>query len=156
MASTMGTPLGEQVRTAEATWRGSLANGDGSVSAVTSRTFSDLPVSWPSRTESPEGRTSPEELLAAAHAVCFSMAFASRLTKAGFPPERLAVRADVTFAQGEGGWRVAASALSVEVLAEGVDDQTLQALAEDAKENCPISQALRGNVEMSVSVSRAG
>ena len=153
MASTQ-TAMGRQIRSAEATWRGSLANGEGSVAALTSRAFEAVPVSWPSRTEAPDGRSSPEELLAAAHATCFSMALASRLTKAGSPPERLTVRADVTFAQGDAGWRVASSALTVQALVEGIDDETLTRLAEDAKENCPISQALRGNVEMTVSASR--
>ncbi len=153
---TVGTKTGAQVRTAQATWEGSLATGSGSVSSRTSGTFADLPVSWPSRTESPDGRTSPEELLAAAHAACFSMAFASRLTKAGAPPERLSVRADVTFEQGEAGWRVARSALTVEGrVGDAVDEEEFQRLADDAKENCPISQALRGNVDLSVTASRA-
>lgn len=154
MASTTGTVQAQQIRTAETTWRGSLADGEGSVSGVSSRAFEGMAVSWPSRTEAPDGRTSPEELLAAAHASCFSMALASRLTKAGSPPERLVVRADVTFAQGDAGWRVASSALTVQAVVDGLDDAQLTQLAEDAKENCPISQALRGNVEMTVSVSR--
>lgn len=142
------------VRTAEATWQGSLATGEGAVSAGSSGTFSELPVSWPSRTEQPGARTSPEELLAAAHATCFSMAFASGLTKAGSPPDRLDVRADVTFEQGEGGWSIARSALTVRARVSGVDDDTFQRLAQDAKENCPVSRALAGNVEMSVSATR--
>ena len=138
------------VRAASVRWEGSLASGQGVVSAGSSGTFSELPVSWASRTELPDGRTSPEELLAAAHASCFAMAFASRLSKAGAPPDRLDVRADVTFAQTDGGWGVASSRLTVRARVEGVDDETFQRLAEDAKENCPISQALRGNVELAV------
>lgn len=142
-----------QVRRAEVTWEGSLATGSGRASAATSGTFTDLPVSWPSRTEQHGGRTSPEELLAAAHASCFAMALASRLTKAGTPPERLQISADVTFQQGDAGWRVASSALTVRVWADGVEPGQLDQLADDAKENCPISQALKGNVELSVEAS---
>ena len=87
------TVAGSTIRSAEAAWRGSLATGEGTVSGRSSDLLSELPVSWPSRTEQPGGRTSPEELLAAAHAACFSMALASRLTKAGSPPEELNVRA---------------------------------------------------------------
>ncbi len=152
MATTAGAST---VRTAEARWDGDLASGTGVVRGTSSGTFNELPVSWASRTEEPGGRTSPEELLAAAHAACFSMALASRLTKAGAPPERLSVRADVTFAQRDGGWGVSSSALTVEAVVDGVDDATLQGLAEDAKENCPISQALRGNVQLTVSASLA-
>ena len=81
---------------AEATWSGDLASGAGAVSAVTSGVFSDLPVTWAARTESPDGKTTPEELVAAAHAACFSMAFSSRLGKNGTPPARLDVSAEVT------------------------------------------------------------
>ena len=74
------------VRTATVTWNGDLTSGEGSVSAGTSELFTDLPVSWSSRTEDPDGRTSPEELLAAAHASCFAMAFSGGLAKRGTPP----------------------------------------------------------------------
>ncbi len=151
MASTVRAAT---VRSAEATWRGSLASGEGLVTGRSSGLFADLPVSWPSRTEQPGGRSSPEELLAAAHAACFSMALAAGLTKAGSPPEQLDVRADVTFGQRDGGWSVTRSELTVRARVD-VDDETLQRLAEDAKENCPISQALRGNVELSVTASQS-
>ena len=78
------------VRRADSSWEGDLISGSGVVSASTSKAFSDLPVTWASRTESAEGRTSPEELLAAAHAACYSMAFSGDLAKAGSPPERIA------------------------------------------------------------------
>ena len=77
------------VRRATATWSGDLMSGSGTVSAYTTGLFSELPISWSSRTEAPEGRTSPEELLAAAHAACYSMAFSNTLAKAGTPPEHL-------------------------------------------------------------------
>src|SRR6186997_3014087 len=101
------------IRRAEATWSGTLAEGSGAVSAITSGAFTSLPVSWAARTEAPGGMTSPEELVAAAHASCFSMAFAGRLTRFGTPPERLDVSADVTFEKLEPGWRIVSSALTV-------------------------------------------
>ena len=147
----MATSVGAvTVRRAVTTWEGPLNTGSGVTSAGSSGAFSDLPVSWPSRTEEPDGRTSPEELLAAAHASCFAMAFASRLAKAGAPPQRLEVAAEVSFEQGAGGWRVASSRITVRGSVEGIEADQYRELAEDAKENCPISQALRGNVELSV------
>lgn len=139
-----------EVRTATVTWSGDLASGSGTVSAGTSGLFIDLPVSWSSRTEAPEGRTSPEELLAAAHAACFSMAFSARLAKAGAPPEHLHVEAEVTFDRVDDAWKVVSSRLIVLGRAPGLSDDDFTRLAEDAKENCPISVALRGNVELSV------
>jgi lipoyl-dependent peroxiredoxin len=138
------------VRTATVTWSGDLASGSGTVSAGTTGLFTDLPVSWSSRTEAPEGRTSPEELLAAAHAACFSMAFSARLAKAGTPPEHLHTEAEVTFDKVGDAWKVVSSRLIVLGRAPGCSDDDFTRLAEDAKENCPISAALRGNVELSV------
>ena len=98
------------VRHATATWQGDLASGSGTVSGYSSGVFSDLPVSWASRTEAPDGRTSPEELLAAAHAACYCMALSGKLTTAGFPPDHLHVEAEVAFEKLEGGWTVTSSA----------------------------------------------
>jgi osmotically inducible protein OsmC len=95
------------------TWTGDLATGSGSVSAATSGAFSSLPVSWPSRTEASDGQTSPEELVAAAHASCYAMAFSGILGRAGHPPQRLDVSAEVTFDKLESGWKVVSSALTV-------------------------------------------
>ena len=142
-----------QVRRAEAVWSGDLASGTGRTSARTSGAFSDLGVSWRARTESADGSTSPEELLAAAHAACFSMALSSRLAKAGAPPEQLAVSAEVTFEKLDAGWKVTRSDLVVTARANGIEEPKLRELAEDAKVNCPISQALKGNVEMAVEAS---
>ncbi len=144
-----------QIRKATARWEGDLATGSGTVSSSTTSQFRDLDVSWGSRTGEPEGRTSPEELLAAAHASCFSMAFAARLAKDGTPPRSLEVTAAVTFDKRDAGWRVTGSAITVRGSVEGIDTARFRALAEDAKENCPISQALKGNVALSVDAELA-
>ncbi len=96
-------------RRADVTWTGDLATGSGAVTASTSGAFSSLPVSWAARTESSDGRTSPEELVAAAHASCYAMAFSGRLGRAGTPPQRLDVSATVTFDKLEAGWKVVSS-----------------------------------------------
>lgn len=143
--------LAEQTRRATVTWMGSLTEGGGRVSAARSGLFSDLPVTWASRTEEPAGRTSPEELLAAAHASCFSMALSNTLTKDdGTPPDRLEVSATVTFAKDETRWSVSASHLEVRGRVPGSNAAAFAAAAERAKENCPISRAVKGNVVLSV------
>jgi len=141
------------VRRADVVWEGSLARGGGKVTASSSHAFSDLPVSWASRTERADGKTSPEELVAAAHASCFAMALSFGLGNAGSPPERLTVSAEVTFDQVDGGWKVVSSALTVRGTVPGMDDAAFKQAAEGAKENCPISQALKGNVALSVDAS---
>jgi osmotically inducible protein OsmC len=138
------------IRRADAVWHGDLLSGSGTVSAATSRAFTGLPVTWGSRTEAADGRTSPEELVAAAHAACFSMAFSAGLGRAGTPPTRLEVSATVTFDKAEAGWRVASSALTVRGVVPGITAERFRELAEAAKDGCPISQALKGNVELSV------
>ena len=117
-------------RSAQAKWQGNLLEGSGTVSSATSSRFSDLPVSWNARTADPEGLTGPEELLAAAHASCFSMALSNTLAKAGFTAEQLEVTATVTADKRDAGWTVLSSHLVVH--------------------GCPISRALKGNVELSV------
>ena len=141
------------VRRAEVVWEGSLARGSGKVSASSSQAFSDLSVSWASRTERANGQTSPEELVAAAHASCFAMALSFELGNGGHPPERLEVSATVTFDQVDGGWKVVSSALTVRGTVPGLDDAAFKQAAEGAKEGCPISQALKGNVALSVDAS---
>jgi lipoyl-dependent peroxiredoxin len=123
------------------------------ITYLSSGVVSRLPISWASRTSAHGGKTSPEELLAAAHASCFSMALSARLAKNGTPPTQLDVRAEVTFDNASGGWKVTASKLVVVANVPDIDDATFQRLAEDAKENCPISQAIKGNVEVSVDAS---
>ena len=138
------------VRTATATWQGPLATGDGSVTAATSGLFTDLPISWASRTEQPEGRTSPEELLAAAHAACFAMAFSADLGRAGYTPDELHVEAQVTFDKLDDGWTVTTSAITVLGHVPGISPDEFDRIAEGTKDGCPISQALKGNVALSV------
>jgi len=140
-------------RRADVVWEGSLARGSGKVTASSSKAFGDLPVSWAARTERSDGKTSPEELVAAAHASCFAMALSFGLGNAGNPPDRLTVSATVTFDQVDGGWKVKSSALTVTGKVPGLDDAGFKQAAEGAKENCPISQALKGNVELSVDAS---
>jgi osmotically inducible protein OsmC len=137
-------------RTATVTWTGDLAGGSGSVSAGTSQLFTDLPVSWSTRTEAPAGETSPEELLAAAHSSCFSMALAAELAKQGTPPEHLHVSATVTFDKVGDAWTVVSSQLDVVGVVPGLSEADFDSAAQNAKENCPISRALRGNVSLSV------
>lgn len=137
-------------RHAEVVWSGSLLEGSGVITYVSSGAFSRLPVTWASRTATHEGKTSPEELIAAAHASCFSMALSSRLAKNGTPADRLDVKAVVTFAKGDAGWGIARSTLTVTGAVPGIDAATFASLASDAKDNCPVSVALRGNVEVVV------
>ena len=137
-------------RTATVTWTGALAGGSGTVSAGTSELFTDLPVSWPSRTEAANGRTSPEELLAAAHSSCFAMALSGALAKGGTPPDHVHVSATVTFEQVGDAWTVTRSELDVVGVVPGLDEAGFEAAAQGAKDGCPISRALAGNVEISV------
>ncbi len=137
-------------RSADVTWTGDLMSGSGVVTASSSCTFTNLPVSWASRTESPDGRTSPEELLAAAHASCFAMALSGGLARAGTPPNKLEVDATVTFDRVGGGWKVVSSSLRVRGQVPGIDAAGFKQAAESAKDGCPISQALKGNVNLSV------
>jgi osmotically inducible protein OsmC len=144
------------IRRAEATWSGALAQGSGAVSAISSGAFSSLPVTWASRTEASDGRTSPEELVAAAHASCFAMALSGTLGRAGTPPERLDVSAEVTFDKLEAGWRVVSSALTVNGVVPGMSAADFEAAAQSTKDGCPISVALAGNVALSVKATLEG
>ena len=140
-------------RRASATWSGDLTSGAGMITYVTSGAFARLPVTWASRTETADGRTSPEELVAAAHAACFSMAFSNGLAKNGTPPTTLDVTATVTFDKSDAGWRVISSALEVTGVVPGIDAARFTELADVARDGCPISQALKGNVALSVSAT---
>jgi osmotically inducible protein OsmC len=144
------------IRRAEASWSGALANGSGTVTAVSSYAFSTLPVSWAARTEASNGQTSPEELLAAAHAACFAMALSGALGRAGTPPDRLDVSADVTFDKLDAGWRVVSSALTVHGWVPGSTSADFLAAAEATRDGCPISQAIKGNVQLSVEATLEG
>lgn len=127
-------------RSARTFWEGDLLNGTGIVTFDSSGS-GDQPVSWPSRAEQADGKTSPEELIAAAHSSCFSMALSHGLTEAGTPPLKLVTSADVTFQPGEG---VTGIHLTVEGTVSGIDNDAFVAAAQDAKANCPISKALSG------------
>jgi len=139
----------ETTREARATWSGTLAEGKGTVRSGTSGAFGELPTTWKARTEESGGLTSPEELLAAAHAACFSMAFSNELSKAGFVPDRVDVTASV-FAQRLTAWTVISSTLTVTAKVPNIEDAQFQQIAEGAKDNCPISRAIKGNVELAV------
>jgi lipoyl-dependent peroxiredoxin len=130
---------------ADAVWEGSLTRGSGTVS-FSSAAAPPLPVSWASRTKRSAGVTSPEELVAAAHASCYCMALSGELAEHGTPPERLEASAVVTFAQVDGGFKVASSVLTVKGSVPGLDAATFARIAAAAKDGCPISGALKGNV----------
>jgi lipoyl-dependent peroxiredoxin len=134
-------------RTANVTWTGSLMEGSGTIESVGSGAFGPLDVTWASRTEQPEGRTSPEELIAAAHASCFSMALSHALAQAGFPPDRLRTSATVTFVPGTG---ITKSALSVRGSVPGIDEAAFLEKAEGAKLTCPVSKALAAVPEITL------
>lgn len=127
-------------RTATTRWEGSLTEGSGTVTLESSG-IGSYDVSWPARAEEPGGKTSPEELIAAAHSSCFSMALSGALAKQGTPPTSLDTRADVTFQPGEG---ITGVHITVVGTVEGMDAEAFQAAAEGAKQNCPVSQALTG------------
>jgi osmotically inducible protein OsmC len=127
-------------------WEGDLAHGSG-VTTPQSGAFPATDVSWASRTTRAAGKTSPEELLAAAHASCYSMALSHELAEAGTPPERLEATATVEFVPGEG---VKSSHIVVSGRVPGIDDEAFAAAAAAAGEGCPISGALRGNIEITV------
>ena len=123
---------------AEATWNGDLSSGSGTV-APASGAFSDVQVTWRQRAETRESGTSPEELIAAAHAACFSMALSNGLAQAGHPPERLATSAQVGFQGGEG---ITGIQLAVRGRVPGLDQEGFRQAAEAAKADCPVSKAL--------------
>lgn len=127
-------------RTANAHWEGSLMEGKGRVS-LDSSGIGAYDVSWPARAEEPNGVTSPEELIAAAHSTCFSMAFSNILTKAGHQVQTIDTRADVTFQPGQG---ITGVQLTTRASVPGISAEEFATLAEDAKTNCPVSQALTG------------
>jgi osmotically inducible protein OsmC len=138
------------IRRARALWEGSLTEGSGELEFASSG-IGKYPVTWASRVEQPDGRTSPEELLAASHAACYAMAFSFALGGAGNPPERLDVTATVSLDPKEGGGvEVTSSALEVRGVVPGLDQAAFQAAAEQAEKACPISNALRNNLRITV------
>lgn len=139
-------------RTASVTWKGSLMEGAGTIDTVGSGAFGPLDVTWASRTEEPGGRTSPEELIAAAHASCFSMALSHALAQAGTPAERLETSATVTFVPGTG---ITRSALRVRGSVPGLDEAGFAEKAAAAKEGCPVSKALAAVPEITLDAALA-
>ena len=141
-------------RTAQVSWSGNLLSGTGKIEFTGSGALAGADVTWASRSEPDEdGRTSPEELIAAAHASCFSMALSHGLAQDGHPPDRLEVKATSTFVPGTG---ITAMKLDVTGRVEGMTEDEFKAAAQNAAETCPVSQALKGNVDISVDAHLAG
>jgi osmotically inducible protein OsmC len=134
-------------RRAEVTWHGSLMEGSGTIVSTTSGKIGEQPVSWPNRSEDNPSATSPEELIAAAHAACFSMALSHALAQAGNAPEELTTSATVTFQPGEGITKIA---LTVDGSVPGLDEDGFRNAAEAAKQNCPVSKALAAVPEITL------
>jgi osmotically inducible protein OsmC len=134
-------------RTATTAWEGDLAHGDGRLN-LNSGASGELPVTWASRTQRSEGRTSPEELIAAAHASCFSMALSHELAQAGHAPEHLDVSATVTLDEVDGGPKITSSRLTVRGRVPGIDQAAFEEAAQAAGQGCPVSGAL--SVDISV------
>jgi len=139
-------------RRAQVIWRGDLMSGSGRIENVTSGAIGGLDVSWPARSEDPGGKTSPEELIAAAHATCFAMALSHGLAQGGHVPERLDTSATVSFQPGEG---IAKIALTVEGRIPGLDVGAFEEAAKQAKENCPVSKALASVPEITLDAKLA-
>lgn len=136
-------------RTANVVWEGDLPHGRGTIVGTTSGAIGNLPMTWAARTERPDGKTSPEELLAAAHAACMAMAFSYMLSNQGHTPERLEVSAQVTFApQAGGGFKVSDSHLTIRGKVPGMDAAAFAEAVRNA--SCPISAAIQGNVDIQV------
>jgi osmotically inducible protein OsmC len=139
-------------RRANVVWQGDLMNGSGVIAEVGSGAFGPLDVSWAARADEPNGKTSPEELVAAAWAACFSMALSNGLAQNGNPPERLESSATVTFQPGEG---IVRGALTVRGTVPGLDADGFRRAAETARENCPVSKALSGIPEVTLDAELA-
>ncbi|TML94937.1 MAG: OsmC family peroxiredoxin [Actinobacteria bacterium] len=140
-------------RKAQVIWEGDLMSGSGHIESVSSGTFGGLDVDWRARSEEPGGKTSPEELIAAAHATCLSMALSNGLAQAGHAPEKLETSATVTFQPGEGITKIA---LEVVGRVPGMGEGEFEQAAEQAKENCPVSKALAGVPELDLNARLEG
>ena len=138
-------------RTAATTWEGNVARGVGTLTGASSHAFDSLPYTLATRIGNPEGKTSPEELLAASHAACYAMAFSDKLTGRGTPPERLQVSANVGLdPKVGGGVEVSFSHLTVRGRVPGIDQATFEEVAREAEQACPISNVIRGNAAITV------
>lgn len=136
-------------RRAQVAWEGDLTSGRGTVD-VGSGAFGPVEVTWAARTEQPDGKTSPEELLAAAHAACYAMALSNTLVKRGNRPERLQVEAVCTFDKTDTGHKVGSVTLTVKGEVPGMDQTAFEEAAREGEQRCPVSNAFRGNVEIRV------
>jgi lipoyl-dependent peroxiredoxin len=136
-------------REAEVVWEGSLARGTGTLSSG-SGALGELLVTWASRTERPDGKTSPEELIAAAHASCFAMALSLMLGENRTPPERLVVSAACTLDEVDGAPRITTVELTIRARVPGLEQASFELAVDRAAGLCPVSNALRGNVEISL------
>lgn len=143
--------MAEAQRRAHATWSGNLQSGSGNLDLVSSEALTGAPVTFASRTESPDGKTSPEEMMAAAHAECYSMALSNVLTEGGNEPQNLDVTAVVTLDMGS--LKVTTSALDVRGNVPGLDADGFEQAAQQAEQLCPISNAIRGNVDIQLNTS---
>lgn len=141
-------------RTANAEWQGDLISGSGTVSTE-SGAVRDATIKWSSRAEAADENTSPEELIAAAHAACVSMALAHGLAQAGTPPQRIESQATSTFDQVGDGFRMTKMHLRIRGTVDGLDEDGFRKAAEDAKDNCPVSQALSDDVAVTVEAALA-
>ena len=140
---------------ATATWSGDLFGGSGTTTLAGSGAAGPLPVSWASRTEEAKGNTSPEELIASAHASCYCMALSNVLAQAGHAPDKLDVEAEATFQKVDAGWRLTNMALSVTGSVPGMTAEQFAESAAAAKDGCPVSNALKGNVEITAEATLA-
>jgi len=143
-------------RRARAVWEGTLLEGQGRLSTESTPVLSEEPVTWASRTEDPGGRTSPEELLAAAHAACYAMALTAALARGGTPAERLEVTATCAFDKVDEGWSVTTMSIHVRGRVPGLDQAAFEEVARAGEEGCPISNAIRGNVEIRLTAELEG
>ena len=142
-------------RSADVTWEGNVARGVGRISAATGA-FSDLPYSQPTRVGKPDGKTSPEELLAAAHAGCYAMSLSNVLSQGGNEPQSLDVKAKVTLDRAGDGFAITRSDLTARGTVEGVDDAAFAEAARQAEVSCPVSNLIRGSAEITVDASLDG
>jgi osmotically inducible protein OsmC len=137
-------------RQATVQWEGNLIQGSGKIVSVGSGAIEGLPITWASRTERSDGKTSPEELIAAAHAGCYAMAFSHTLAQAGTPAKKLSVNATSTFEQVDGKFKITTINLDVRGIVPGLDQAGFEKAAQQAEQSCPVSNALRNNVQIRV------
>lgn len=137
-------------RRSQVTWEGNLMQGHGTIVSTSSGALKDLPVTWASRTEQPDGKTSPEELIAAAHAECYAMGLAHGLAQSGTPVKSLQVDAVCTLELSASGPKIQSMDLQVSGNVPGIDQAAFEQAAQVAEQSCPVSNALRNNVTISV------